>query len=568
MYHPFAVGAMQAPPISAKSGAGGKPADFDLLTHNLGMAAAFEEFLAPAYGPGGRAKLFLDPKGLPVPTTDGARMLALLDSPHPVGRVVKAVAAAQEEQWRDGTKLAVLFALRLLRRAEQLRARGVHPSRIIRGYDIGLDVATQAAADAATTEDPLEDEDLLDVARGSLGGWLEDGPREALAREIVAAARQVASPAGGGWRCDRDDIHVFAKGRGGFAVQRIDGYLLDRSRDDPTMPARVEGARIALLDAAPIRGKAGVHSPRLRWIGDTQIRLKGPAEAEAYAAFDDAQTEEIVDRLKGAGANVVLCTLGISDYGHKLLSKAGILGIRRIMKTSYMDHVARATGGSLIKDFRQVKADLLGHAGLVEERLVGGSKCLIIDRCPNPKVVSLLISGPGDAASDLYKTQAQKAIASVATVIEDPRLVPGGTGVEMIASVRVRREASRVEGREQLAVEAFGRALEDITACLAKNLGLNSRDAVIALRAASAADAKVGFLAGAKAPVDGDHGLLWEPLAPHVSAWGRAVEAARTILRADDFHKVSRHPAPRTATDAEDRGRGDEDSAPPHGGNG
>jgi len=334
------------------------------------------------------------------------------------------------------------------------------------------------------------------------------------------------------------------------------------------MPARVEGARIALLDAAPIRGKAGVHSPRLRWIGDTQIRLKGPAEAEAYAAFDDAQTEEIVDRLKGAGANVVLCTLGISDYGHKLLSKAGILGIRRIMKTSYMDHVARATGGSLIKDFRQVKADLLGHAGLVEERLVGGSKCLIIDRCPNPKVVSLLISGPGDAASDLYKTQAQKAIASVATVIEDPRLVPGGTGVEMIASVRVRREASRVEGREQLAVEAFGRALEDITACLAKNLGLNSRDAVIALRAASAADAKVGFLAGAKAPVDGDHGLLWEPLAPHVSAWGRAVEAARTILRADDFHKVSRHPAPRTATDAEDRGRGDEDSASPPGGNG
>ncbi len=568
MSRPFPVGAMQAPPIPAKSGAGGKPADFDLLTHNLGMASAFEDFLAPAYGPGGRAKLFLDPKGRPVPTTDGARMLALLDSPHPVGRVVKAVAAAQEEQWRDGTKLAVLLALRLLRRAERLLARGVHPSRIIQGYEIGLDLAMTAAADAATTQDPLEDGLLLGVARASLGGWLEEGPREDLAREIVTAARLVASPAGGGWRCDRDDIHVFAKGRGGFAVQRIDGYVLDRSRDDPTMPARVEEARIALLDAAPIRGKAGVHSPRLRWIGDTAIRLKSPAEANAYAAFDEARTEEIVDGLRRAGANVVLCTLGISDYGHKLLAKAGILGIRRIMKTSYMDHVARATGGSLIKDFRHVRADLLGHAGLVEERLIGGSKCLIIDRCSNPKVVSLLISGSGDAASDLYKTQAQKAIAAVAAVIEDPRLVPGGSGVEMTASVRVRREASRIEGRQQLAVEAFGRALEDISACLAKNLGLSSLDAVIALRAACAGGAKVGFLAGTDAPVDGDHGLLWEPLAPRVSAWGRAVEAARTILRADDFHKVSRRPAPRAATDAEDRGHEDADSPSPRGGNG
>jgi len=559
--------ATRDPPIRAKSGTGGKPADFDLLKHNLGMAAALEEFLAPAYGPGGRAKLFLDPKGIPVPTTDGARMLTLLDSPHPVGRLLKAVASAQEEQWRDGTKLAALFALRLLRRAEPLLAQGVRPPRIIQGYEIGLDLAIQAAAGVAMTQDPLEDGLLLGVARGSLGGWLEEGPREDLAREIVTAARQVSVPAGGGWRCDRDDIHVFAKGRGGFAVQRVDGYVLDRSRDDPTMPARVEDARIALLDAAPIRGKAGVHGPRLRWIGDTKIRLKSPAEADAYAAFDEARTEEIVDGLRRAGANVVLCTLGISDYGHKLLAKAGILGIRRIMKTSYMDDVARATGGSLIKDFRQVRPDLLGHAGLVEERRIGGSKCLVIDRCSNPKVVTLLISGPGDAAADVYRTQAQKAIAAVAAAIEDPRVVPGGGGAEMTASVRVRREASRIEGREQLAVEAFGRALEDISACLATNLGLNSLDAVIALRVACAGGAKVGFVAGTnagtKARVDEDLGLFWEPLAPRVSAWGRAVEAARTILRADDLHKVSRRSTQRTATDAERPRDGEEDSASP-----
>ena len=538
-------------PAKEQIGSRSKPARFDLLTHNLGMAAALEDFLAPSYGPGGRAKLFLDSKGHAVPTTDGARMLTLLASPHPVGKILTAVASAQDEQWRDGTKLAALLALRLLRRAEPLLGRGVRPARIIRGYEIGLERATDAVTELASQRDPFEDGLLLGVARGSLGGWLDAGPREAMAGEIVTAAEQVATRAGPGWRCDRDDIHVFAKGRGGFAVQRIDGYILDRSRDDPTMPARIEDARIALLDAAPIRGKAGIHEPRLRWIGDTKIRLKSPLEAEAYASVGESYTEEIVAGLRHSGANVVLCRLGISDYGHKLLAKAGILGIRRIMRIAYMEDVARATGASLIKDFRQVTPDLLGHAGLVEERSIGDSKCLVIEQCPDPKVVSLLISGPGDAAAEQYEAQARKAIAAVASVIEDPRVIPGGAGAEMAASVRVRQAASGVEGREQLAVDAFGRALEDMVARLAANLGLNPRDAVLALRAACAGGAQAGLLMGVTGPTDAAHGLFWEPLAPRLSAWSRAVEAAGTVLRADDFHKVSRLPSQKAKPEGE-----------------
>lgn len=540
-------------------GTGGKRADFDLLRHNLGMASALEQFLAPTYGPGGRAKLFLDAKGKAVPTTDGARMLTLLESPHPVGKIVAGIAAAQDEQWRDGTKLAALLALRLLRRSGALLDRGVRPARIVRGYEIGLEWAIEALTAIAPRRDPFEAGLLVEVAGGSLGGWLEASPRQRLADEIVRAATQVAIPAGPGWRCDRRDIHVSAKGRGGFSVQRIDGYVLDRSRDDATLPARIEDARIALFDAAPIRGKAGIHESRLRWIGDTAIRLKSPSEAEAYASFGETYTEEIVAGLRRSGATVVLCRLGISDYGHKLLAKAGILGIRRIMRTAIMEDIARATGAALIKNFRQVSPDLLGHAGLVEERKIGGSKCLVIDRCANPKVVSLLLSAPGDAAAEPYETLARKAIAAVAAVIEDPRVVPGGAGAEMAASLRVRRAADGVEGREQLAVDAFGRALEDIVACLAANLGLDPRDSVLALRAVCTRNPEAGLLAEAKGPADRAHGLFWEPLAPQVAAWRRAVEATCTILRADDFHKVSRRPAP---SETKDRTEG---SATPHG---
>src|SRR5205823_5900126 len=145
-----------------------------------------------------------------------------------------------------------------------------------------------------------------------------------------------------------EDIPVFAKAAGAFSVRVIDGYVLDRWRDDPNMPSRVEDARIALLDAEPIRGKAGVHEPRLRWYGESKVRLQSPAQLDGFIA--------------------------------------------------------------------------------VEEIRIGGSKCTIIDRCPDPKVVSLLVLGPGEAAANLYKTLARKAIGAAAASIETPRFLPGGAG--------------------------------------------------------------------------------------------------------------------------------------------
>ena len=537
------------PPTSAQKG--GKPAGFDLLAHNRDMAGAIESFLAPTYGPGGRAKLFLDPKGKAVPATDGARILSTLDSPHPVGKILRAVATAQDEEWADGTKAAALLALRLLHRSGSLIDQGVRPARIVHGFEIGLERAIEAAEATSVDLDPFEGELLLDVARASLGGWLEARPKEELSRAVVQAARRIASKTTNGWRCDRRDIHVFAKAAGGFSVRLIDGYVLDRWRDDPNMPARVEKARIALLDAEPIRGKAGVHEPRLRWYGESTVRLRSPAQLDGFMAVGEEYTRDIVGRLQASGASVVVTALGMSDYGHKLLAKAGILGIRAVMRPEYMRALARATGADLIKDFRDIRPDQLGHAGLVEEVRFGGSKCVVIDRCPEPKVVSVLVLGPGEAAVELYKVLGRKAIGGVAAAIETPRFLAGGAGAEMAAASRVRREASRVEGREQLAVEAFGLALEDLAACLASNLGLKPLDTVLALRTAIAKSGEWGLLAGRKEPVDYEHGLFHEPLGPRLSAWRRGVDAASTILLTDDFHKVAKASLRKDKSDGE-----------------
>lgn len=517
--------------------AGRKPPRFDLLRHNLGMARALEDYLAPSFGPGGRGKLFLDPKGTPIPTMDGARILEILESPHPVARVVSQAARSQSDEWGDGTKRAAILTLRLLRRAEGLLDAGVPPARIVRGYEIGLELATEGASRIARTADPEDAGFLLEVARASIGGGLPSGPRDELAEAVVGGALQVAIRAGNGWRCDRDDIHVFPKVGSGFAAELVHGYLLERTRDDPNMPAKVEGARIALFDAAPIRGKAGVHEPRLRWVGESKVLLKSPGELEQYVNLNAKLTAEVVDALRGAKANVVLCRLGISDHGHKLLARAGILGIRTIMRTKYMVAVARATGAQLIKDFREVRPEQLGRAGLVEERRFGESKSLVISRCPNPRVVSLVILGPGTAVAGDFGAIGRKAVGAVVAAIEDPRWVVGGSGAEVATARAVRDGAYEVEGREQLAVVAFADALEDFARCLATNLGMNPLDALLELRRLNGTDSSWGLSAGDGKPVRWDAGPVKDPLAPQLAAWGRAVDATRTVLRVDDFRK-------------------------------
>lgn len=530
---------MAGQPAGGKGKTGGKPRDFDVLRHNLGMATALQEFLASAYGPGGRAKLVQDPEGTPIPTGDGARMLQELGSDHPLTNLLRATAAAQEEEWGDGTKLAVLTALCLLRRAKGLLEGGLRPPHIVQGYEAGVDLAVRQAEALSLPADPTDEALLRAVAATALGRWIEGEAREELVHAVVRAARHVAYPLDGGWRCDRRDVHLFAVPGSSFSVELVEGYVLKRFPDDPRMPKRVENAKIALFDAAPIRGKAGIQTPRLRWLGDTEVQLSSPGEIEAYEAWGAEYTQDLVDGLARAGANVVLCRLGISDLGHKRLADAGIMGIRRIMKTWHMEAVARATGAAFIKDFREVRPEDLGQAALVEERRYGGEKYLVITGGRNPREVSLLILGPGEALAGQYEEQAQKALGALAALIEDPRLVPGGAGIEMAAARHVRREAASVGGRAQLATEAFAGAMEDLAGILAENLGLDALDAVLALRHRHAEPSHYGLMAGSSDPVDLAKGPVRDPLALRLAAWRRAVEVCRTVLRVDDVHRTA-----------------------------
>jgi len=121
-------------------------------------------------------------------------------------------------------------------------------------------------------------------------------------------------------------------------------------------------------------------------------------------------------------------------------------------------------------------------------------------------------------------------------VVENNKIVAGGGAVEIEVAKELRNYATKVGGREQLAIEAFADAIEVIPKTLAENGGLQSIDVLVDLRSAhEKEDGKymgINVFTG-KVQNSLDNGII-EPLVVKEQAIKSAAESASMILRIDD----------------------------------
>ena len=164
--------------------------------------------------------------------------------------------------------------------------------------------------------------------------------------------------------------------------------------------------------------------------------------------------------------------------------------------------------------------------------------------CANPRSVSILIRGGTEHVTQEVERSLQDALKVVSSVLEDGVVCPGGGATEIDLSVKLRKFAPSVGGREQLAVEEFAQALEVIPWALAENGGYDAINTLIELRGAHdgpTANRNVGVNL-----VDGKGADMWklrvvEPARVKRQALSSAVEVADMILRIDDVIASKKH---------------------------
>jgi len=506
----------------------------EAMALNFMVAKAIAETVKTTLGPRGMDKMLIDSLGDIAITNDGATILDEMDVQHPVAKLMVEIAKAQDDEVGDGTTTVVVITGELIKEAEKLLEKNIHPTVIVAGYKKALEEAERILRRIAVKVDINDFEMLKKVAMTSIRGKAVAAFREYLAEIAVKAAKQVAEEKDGMIVANVDDYVQLVKKKGGsfLDTQLVYGVIVDKEVVHPDMPKRVEKARIALIDAPLEVEKTEI---------DAEIRISSPEQMKMFLDEEARLLRDMVEKIKAAGANVVFCQKGIDDLAQYYLAKAGILAVRRVKKSD-MEKLARATGGRIITNIEEISPEVLGYAELVEERKVADEKMVFVEGCPNPRAVSILVRGGLERAVDEAERNLVDALSVVSDVLEEPYVLPGGGAPEAELAKELRKYAAKVGGREQLAIEAFANALEVIPRTLAENSGLDPIDIMAELRAAH--EKPDGWKYGVDV-FEGKVADMWalgviEPLAVKLQAIKAATEAATMILRIDDIIAASK----------------------------
>ncbi|RLF13640.1 MAG: thermosome subunit, partial [Thermoprotei archaeon] len=116
---------------------------------NIAAAKAIAEAVRSTLGPRGMDKMLVDSLGDVTVTNDGATILDEIEVQHPAAKMMVEVAKAQDDEVGDGTTTSVVLAGELLKRAEELMAKNIHPTVIISGYSKALDFCSKALEELA-----------------------------------------------------------------------------------------------------------------------------------------------------------------------------------------------------------------------------------------------------------------------------------------------------------------------------------------------------------------------------------------------------------------------------------
>jgi thermosome len=504
--------------------------------NNIAACKIIAEIVHTSLGPRGMDKMLVDSLGDVTITNDGATILKEIDVQHPAAKMLVEISKTTDNEVGDGTTSAVILAGALLENAEFLLDQNVHPTIIVDGYRKAAKKAKQFLEEIADTISANDKTILNKIAKTSMQTKLVRKDSDQLADIIVKAVLAIAEKENEKYNVDIDDIKVEKKAGGSIKDSVIiQGIVLDKEIVHGGMPRKITEAKIALINKALEISKTET---------DAKINISNPQQLKAFLDEENRMLKNMVDKVIGSGANVVLCQKGIDDMAQHYLAKAGIIAVRRI-KESDLTKLAKATGARIVSNLDDLFEKDLGDAQLVEERKIEEDKWVFIEGCKHPKSVTLLLRGGSQRVVDEVERSVHDALMVVKDVIENPLIVAGGGAPETYAATKIRSWAKSLEGREQLAAEKFADSLESIPLALSENAGMDPIDTLTALRSRQMKGEKWTGIDVMKGKIGNMKSSdIIEPLAVKLQIVSAASEAACMILRIDDVIATQKSSGP------------------------
>jgi len=139
-------------------------------------------------------KMLVSPDQDVTVSNDGATILEKMEVQHPIAKLLVEVSKSQDNQIGDGTTGVVILAGALLEEAQYLLDKGLHPLKIVDGFDKACDIATKHLLSIAEEIDIQANnyEKLKEAAMTAMGSKIVSKCKEKLADIAVKAIFAVA----------------------------------------------------------------------------------------------------------------------------------------------------------------------------------------------------------------------------------------------------------------------------------------------------------------------------------------------------------------------------------------
>jgi thermosome len=495
----------------------------DAQSSNIRAGKAVAEAVRTTLGPRGMDKMLVSDSGDVVITNDGATILEKMDIEHPAAQMIVEVASTQEEEVGDGTTTASVLAGQLLAKAEDLLEDDVHPTTIVEGYHEASQLALEAIEEI-TLDEELDDDLLESVAESSMTGkGTGDIEAHVLAETVVGAVRQVQTDA----KVERDNITVRTQtGAGASATELVEGVISEEEPVHDNMPKTVEDADVAVLDLDLDLRESNI---------DAEYNVTDVDQLTAALDAEEGELRGYADALKEAGVDVAFVTGDVEDRVASFLAKHGILAFESVSDDE-AKRIARATGARTVGSVKDLEASDLGFAETVRVEKYGSDELTFIEGGANAETVTVFARGGTEHVADELERALNDALDVVTASLDKGGVVPGAGATEIAIADHIRAGAASIEGRKQLAVEAFADAVDIIPRTLAENTGMDPIDALVDLRNRHEDEGLAGLISEGQTGRVGDPieaGIL-DPAAVKREAIESATEAATMIARIDD----------------------------------
>ncbi|CAN8022466.1 unnamed protein product [Ixodes persulcatus] len=471
-------------------------------------------------------------------TNDGATILKAIGIDNPAAKILVDISKVQDDEVGDGTTSVTVLASELLKEAEQLISKKLHPQTIVGGWRKATAVARQAleafAADHSANAEQFR-EDVLNIARTTLGSKILSQHQEFFAKLSVDAVMRLK---GSG---NLDAIQIIKKLGGSLTDSYLEkGFLLDK-KPGVHQPKRVEKARILIANTPMDADKVKVFGSR--------VRVESVAAIADMELAEKVKMKEKVDQILKHNISVFINRQLIYNYPEQLFADAGVMAIEHA-DFDGIERLALVTGGEIVSTFASPELVRLGTCDLIEEVMIGEDKLLKFSGVPLGEACTIVLRGATQQILDEAERSLHDALCVHATSVVTRVACAGvcSSNCSKAKSLKQMLPCTRV--RQSLMIiyfESFirGRPAR-IPTIIADNAGFDSAQLVSELRAAHSEGKNTAGINMTEGCVDDMCKLgVTEAFVVKRQVLLSASEAAEMILRVDNIIKAAprqRHP--------------------------